>query len=257
MQGMLRSGLVSISYRELSAREILRLCVQAKLEGIEWGGDIHVPHGNLEIAREVSQWTRDAGIEIACYGSYFRCDGKLDFEPVLASALELGAPMIRVWAGNGEAETRAQTLENLEKACEMAASQKIKVATEYHENTQSGTRESCDFLGREIQNPNLQTLWQPLRRGAGMNAKVEENLEDLRALESRLSNIHVYEWRDIEAGKTRRFSLQKSVQWPRYIEELQKMKGNRWLLLEYVPDDNPDFLGREADALRALLNNQK
>ena len=253
MDFMLLPGLCSISFRELSPREIIALCAQHGLQGIEWGGDIHVPHGEVETAREVGKMTRDAGIEVAAYGSYYRCDGKLEFEPVLASALELGAPLIRVWAGNGEAGTRAQTIENLQKACEMANVEHILIATEYHGGTQTQTRESCDFLLREFGNSNLQTLWQPLRRGAGMNAKIEENLEDLRAVASRLSNVHVYEWRDIQAGKTQRFSLQKSPQWPRYLEELQKIGGDRWLLLEYVPDDNPQFLEREANALRSAL----
>ncbi len=249
---MLRPGLVSISFRELSPRKIVDLCAQCRLEGIEWGGDIHVPHGNLEIAREVQKMTRDAGIEVAAYGSYYRCDESLDFEPVLASALELGAPLIRVWAGNGEAETREKTLENLEKACEMASAQNIEIATEYHGGTHTQTRESCADLLQSLQNSGLKTLWQPLRRGGGMNAKTSENLEDLQAAAPRLSNVHVYEWRDIETGKTKRFSLKNSVQWPKYIQELQKMKQDRWLLIEYVPDDNPTFLAREADALREM-----
>jgi hypothetical protein len=45
---MIRTGLVSVTFRQLSAEEIIKLVVCAGLEGIEWGGDIHVPHGDLK-----------------------------------------------------------------------------------------------------------------------------------------------------------------------------------------------------------------
>ena len=49
-----------------------------------------------------------AGLRVASYGSYWRCAG--DFAPVLASARELGAPRVRIWAGEvGSRDvTRAQ-----------------------------------------------------------------------------------------------------------------------------------------------------
>ncbi len=97
-QKVLLPGLVSVSFRALSPREITGACLEAQVRGIEWGGDVHVPPGDLENARAVGQMTRDAGLQVAAYGSYFRCDGS-DFEPVLETALAVGAPLIRVWAG--------------------------------------------------------------------------------------------------------------------------------------------------------------
>lgn len=249
---MLHPGLVSISYRELAPREIIGLSVEAQLQGIEWGGDIHVPHGNVQLAREVGEMTRDAGLQIAAYGSYYRCGGALEFERVLESATQLGAPLIRVWAGDENAEFE-NVAENLRVICALAKAQNIDIVTEYHGGTLTETREGTARLLNELSDSNLQTLWQPLRRGAGMNLKIQENLEDLRAVAPVLSNIHVYEWRDIEAGKTKRFSLQNSAQWPTYIEELKRLGGERWLLLEYVPDNDPSALRGEAAALRQLL----
>jgi len=107
-----------------------------------------------------------------------------------------------------------------------------------------------------VGHPNLKTLWQPLRRGPGLNAKIKENLEDLRDVAPYLSNVHVYEWRDIEVGKMKRFSLQKSVQWPQYIEELNRIGGDRWLLLEYVVDDEPERLPMEARSLRSMIEGE-
>ena len=249
---MLRPGLVSISFREQSPREILDLCVESQLQGIEWGGDIHVPHGDLQTAREVGQMTRDAGLEVACYGSYYRCGGVLEFERVLESAIALGAPLIRVWAGQ-DGDEFASVAANLRQICELAAQQNIGIVTEYHGGTLTETREGTARLLTELSDAGLKTLWQPLRRGAGMNLKMTENREDLRAVAPHLSNVHVYEWRDIEAGKTKRFSLKNSAQWPGYIEELKAIGGDRWLLLEYVPEDRPEALRDEAAALIQLI----
>lgn len=52
-----------------------------------------------------------AGLRVVAYGSYYHvgCQGQEgipNFEDVLETALELGAPLIRVWAGNtGSHET--------------------------------------------------------------------------------------------------------------------------------------------------------
>ena len=69
---MVIPGLVSVSFRRLSAGQVVKLCENAGLQAIEWGGDIHVPAGDLKCAREVSRMSCDAGMEITAYGSYFR-----------------------------------------------------------------------------------------------------------------------------------------------------------------------------------------
>lgn len=44
-------GLVSISFRNRTAEEIIEAVKNAGLNAIEWGGDVHVPHGNVSRAR--------------------------------------------------------------------------------------------------------------------------------------------------------------------------------------------------------------
>ncbi|MCU0793379.1 MAG: sugar phosphate isomerase/epimerase [Opitutaceae bacterium] len=108
---MIHPGLVSITFRKLSPVEIVGLVRKAGLRGIEWGGDVHAPHGDIGRAREVRALTEDAGLKVAAYGSYYRAGWSeangLSFKHVLDSAVELGAPTIRVWPGNkGSAEMR-------------------------------------------------------------------------------------------------------------------------------------------------------
>ncbi|MHC4505194.1 MAG: sugar phosphate isomerase/epimerase family protein, partial [Planctomycetota bacterium] len=98
---MIRSGLTSITFRKLSPEEIVRLTAEAGLDGIEWGGDVHVPPGEVDTARRVASMTSEAGLAVSSYGSYYRVghDEPGLFAPVLETAIALGAPIIRVWAG--------------------------------------------------------------------------------------------------------------------------------------------------------------
>src|SRR5688500_12319633 len=98
---MLIPGLVSVTFRQLAPQEIIALVVEAQLQVIEWGGDIHVPHGDTNQAEIVARWTKDAGLSVAAYGSYYRLatPDQTPFERIVATAVALGAPTIRVWAG--------------------------------------------------------------------------------------------------------------------------------------------------------------
>jgi 3-dehydroshikimate dehydratase len=62
---MFKTGLVSITFRRHSPEQIIAWVKQAGLDGIEWGGDIHVPHGNVTRASEVRAMTIDSGLTVA------------------------------------------------------------------------------------------------------------------------------------------------------------------------------------------------
>ena len=55
---MIKPGLVSITFRKLHPETIIALAMENTLAAIEWGGDIHVPHGNIAVARSVAKMTR-------------------------------------------------------------------------------------------------------------------------------------------------------------------------------------------------------
>src|SRR5512137_1553394 len=110
---MIKPGLLSITFRKHSPADIIALVRQAQLTSIEWGGDVHVPHGDLARAGEVARQTTDAGLQVSAYGSYYRLGQSetagLPFEKVLETAVALGAPTIRVWAGTvGSQQADAQ-----------------------------------------------------------------------------------------------------------------------------------------------------
>ncbi|MGA0333516.1 MAG: hypothetical protein ACO3N7_00525 [Kiritimatiellia bacterium] len=74
----LRSGLVSITFRKISASQLIEEVVKAGQQGIEWGGDVHVPHGDTRKAEQVARWTRDAGLETAAALLEFVKDDSLE-----------------------------------------------------------------------------------------------------------------------------------------------------------------------------------
>ena len=87
-----------------SVSEGIAIAKEAGLEGIEWWGNVHVPHGNTVVYAKVKALPQSPGLEVTYYGSYYRpgvseAEG-LSFSTVLDTAIALGAPTIRIWAGN-------------------------------------------------------------------------------------------------------------------------------------------------------------
>ena len=253
---MISPGLVSITFRALSPAEIVALVRQGGLRGIEWGGDIHVPHGNLTRAREVRELTHEAGLTVAAYGSYYRAgQGEatgLPFASVLDSAVELGAPVIRVWAGttgsaSSSPEVRAQVVADLRRIAALAAAAQIGVALEFHNGTLTDTAESAVRLLAEVDQPNLSSYWQP-----PLDRATDDCLRDLRSLLSRLSHVHVYHWRG--PAMVRLPLAAGAERWRNFLELAATAPGDRYAMLEYVEADTPANFLRDAATLKSWLS---
>ena len=67
----MKQGLVSVSFRELSVKEIIKLAKENNLKYIEWGGGPHVPMGNVKLARKVRSLMHGSGIKCASYCSNY------------------------------------------------------------------------------------------------------------------------------------------------------------------------------------------
>ena len=51
----MNTGIASITFRQLTAEQIIALCRENALQSIEWGGDVHVPHGDIAVAEKVGE----------------------------------------------------------------------------------------------------------------------------------------------------------------------------------------------------------
>jgi len=250
-------GLVSVTFRGLPLREIVALAAQARLAGIEWGGDIHVPHGDLAGAREVARMTREAGLAVAAYGSYYEVgeseSAGLSFARVIETARVLGAPLIRVWAGKrGSADTdtayRRRVVDESRRIAGEAAGAGIGVAFEFHCGTLTDSTDSATALMAATAPAGMRCYWQP-----PLGWTQAERLASLNRLKPHLANLHVYHW--LDSGE-RRPLTEGAGPWLAYLRAAAPIAagGPRWAMLEFVRDDSPARLSDDAAVLVRLIS---
>ena len=249
----LKTGLCSITFRQLSVDEIIKLVQKASLDGIEWGGDIHVPHGDLKTAREVAKKCCAADIEISSYGSYYRCETEdpITFREVAETAVALGAPMIRIWAGKlgsaaASAVEREKVVDDLVKCAEIASELKVQIGLEKHGGTLTDTTESTALLMRELAGTGIKFYWQP-----GVGADIENLLPELEMMLPVLGNFHVFHWKMTE--KLERLALADGIDdWNMFFNIAGRNVGTYWALMEFVAENSPQQFLEDAAVLNRL-----
>lgn len=247
---MLSTGLVSVTFRQLSPLEIVNLVKQAGLDAIEWGGDIHIPHGDIAKAREVAKMTVDGGLEVACYGSYYRLgrDENPSFDKVLETAIACGAPLIRVWAGNKKSVNadnyyREFIAADARRVCDAAQSAGILITVEHHCDTLADTAASAVQLMKEVDHPAFRTHWQPQ-----VGISTDDSISHLENMIPWLSNVHVFQW--IKSYSDRYPLADGEEAWKRYITTTASSGRDHYLLMEFVIGDDPEAFLRDAADLR-------
>ncbi len=243
------TGLVSISFRSLSPRELLDAVSNTGLEAVEWGGDVHVPSGKPEIAREVKQLTAERGIVPASYGSYYKIGASpvSDFDGVLASADALGADIIRTWAYNkgseevSDAEYRA-VVADARRICDMAKDK--TVCLECHNWSLTDDYNAALRFIRDVDRENFATYWQP-----NQFRDTAYNLAAAKALAPLTRSVHVFSWE----GDTRLPLEAHADRWARYIDVLRTAREDMPFMLEFMHDDRISTLSFAAETLREWL----
>ena len=243
---MLFSGLASVTFRKLSPAQIIDLVVQGQLDGIEWGGDIHVPPGDLATARQVRRMTLDAGLQVLSYGSYYRVahDDPATFDSILEAAVALGAPTLRVWAGrrgsaDADAAYRDLVAWDSRRIAELAAEQGVFVAYEYHSGTLTDEPASTKALLEKVAHDNMGTYWQ-------IYGDADSALQALDTVLPWLRNVHAYYNVDGE----RRLMADGQADWQRYLKKIASSGRDHAVMIEFVKDESTEFFLREAATLR-------
>jgi sugar phosphate isomerase/epimerase len=242
-------GLTSITFRSLDAEKIIALVRDAGLDGIEWGGDIHVPPDGPDAnkrAEYISAKTIEAGLKVLSYGSYYKlCTGQ-DFSGVLRTAHALKAPIIRVWAGNlgstaADEGHYQKVSEEFRDISARAADYGIKVALEYHRGTLTDTCESAKKLIDMTNHKNAFLYWQP-----NPDLPVTEHYREIKTLLPRIIQVHVFQW---EKNNVRRPLDEGKKVWQEYMHLLGADKN---YIMEFVKDDSVECFRSDAVILSKL-----
>ncbi|MEM9399654.1 MAG: TIM barrel protein [Verrucomicrobiota bacterium] len=249
-------GLVSATLRQLPPSEVIDIATQANLRKIEWSADRHVPHGELDVASKVQKQSSEAGMEIICYGSYYRIgsseEEKLSFETILTTAQVLKAPTIRVWAGiQASAFTstshRKWMVDETKRICQKAGEAATNVALEYIRDTMTDSLEACLSFIDEVNEPNLLTLWQPQEK---VNA--EDCMDELDCLVDCLAHIHV-NTRDLSNGE--RINVEEAdAFWPPILHAFAENRKPTNLLIEFVKTNSKEQLMDDAVTLQRWID---
>ena len=245
------TGLTSVTFRQKKAEEIVALAAASGLDGIEWGGDIHVPVGDRETARNAAYLTQSAGLKVLSYGSYYRLNQVEDFTKVLETTYELGAPNIRIWAGelspeNADRTSYLKAAEELSSLCAKAQNYGIQVSLEYHRNTLTETAASTLKLIKLASCKNLRSYWQP-----NPDISHNENCRELLLVKPYLSNIHTFHWK----GNNIRYPLiEGHSEWLDYIRIADLKPDVSAYILEFVKDDRVNNFEEDAKELIKLLS---
>lgn len=240
-------GMTSVTFRNKSIEEVIEITKQSPLTAIEWGGDAHVPDVNA--AKRAAQLTKNAGLKIASYGSYYRVgkDSIQRFDEVLDVAKMLGAPIVRIWCGDipSEDTPKERFLEyvrDIKEVAKRAAKDGIIIASEYHNGTYNDSPESALRLIESIGMANYRTYWQTLSFD-------ERDVESLTKLLPYVETIHVFAWN----RRGRRYSLRKHADKWRSIIELSR-DSNVNYIMEFVKGDSDRRFLKDAETLADLYN---
>ena len=247
----MKTGLVSVSFRKLTVEELIEAVKDAGLDGIEWGGDIHVPHGDVEKAKYVAKLMKEAGLETLSYGSYYYPGDHAveDFQGVIDCAVALGTKVIRVWAGGKTLsevtpEYRARIIADTKAISDMAKPYGLTVAYEYHQYTLTETLESALQAVKEVDKENMGTYWQP-----SIFVSHEENMEALRQVLPYAKNMHVFYWGEDYT----RFTLKEGVEeWKEYMALAKTQPNIGAAMLEFIKDDSIEQMKKDAATLNKL-----
>ncbi len=250
---MVNLGLVSISFREHTPAQIVAAMKEANLTHVEWGGDVHVPCGDLARADEVRKMTEEAGLTVAAYGSYYRLgEGQTDKrEAVLATAERLGTRLVRIWGGTLPSkdvtpEKRAELLAEAREFALMAEKKGITLALECHGNTVTDEYHyGIEFIN-DVGSPAFRSFWQP-------NQVYDHayNVEAARAYLPYAHHLHVFSW---EGGKKYPLAYHTD-RWRDYFSVYAEKEFNA--MLEFMHDGLIETLAPTVGELREILAHLK
>jgi 3-dehydroshikimate dehydratase len=176
---------------------------------------------------------------------------------VLETAIALGAPAIRVWAGRGSsadatAGYRRHVATVIAQAADTASAQDVTINLEYHSNTLTDTAPSALKLLDEVASWRSTTRL-PVRSyyQSHRATPADEALEAVQALREHLVHVHVFA---LDADGRRLPLAARADLWQPLFAELATDDRTYHAQLEHVADDDPAQLRQDAATLLTWLD---
>ena len=246
------TGLVSVSFRTHSPREILHAMKNLGLSVIEWGSDIHAPYNDAERLCEIVALQEEFGIRCSSYGTYFKFFKTPieELEGYILAAKQLGTDRLRIWCGPKSGadmtpEERDELLALCRKAEAMARAHGVILCLECHKKTFTERLSDALWLMEQINSPHFRMYWQPFQW-----LSAEENLDYAKAIAPYTEYLHVFNWK----GEDMLPLGDALEEWRSY---LAAFSTPRTLLLEFMPDGRIESLPVEAEALTRITGGEK
>lgn len=251
-------GLCSVSFRDVAPSKIINQCKTLGIQAIEWGGDVHLPPGDMSGANKIRNRCQDSGISCPSYGSYYRVGETPpgNFKVVLNTAVALGCETIRVWAGSQGPDAKLiyfkHVASDADRIARIATDAGLTVSFEYHRDSLTETAESRLRLEGEIKHPGIRYYWQP---PLGLDTTI--SLRGLESIGSALSNVHVFNWipEKNNPAKAVRMSLSDGRDlWAEYLGYISGVAGpTRYCYIEFVRGDSFAQLADDWRILSTLI----
>ncbi|MDI2033468.1 sugar phosphate isomerase/epimerase family protein [Paenarthrobacter nitroguajacolicus] len=243
----LTPGICSVTLRSHGIEGVVRISAEAGLAGIEWGTDVHV--SDAASAARAKEATGSAGMTVLSLGSYYRCGAFGDFDRVLELATGLGAPRVRVWAGElGSAGASQEhwdsVVKDTQRIAGLAAERGVAVAFEYHGNTLTDSPATTLELLDRVDHPNVGTYWQP-----AVGLSDQEAIDSLHQVLPHVVGVHCFSW----GPSAERFPLRnRAMLWQTVTEILRDNGKDLDVMLEFVEDDLPENVHSDAAFLHSI-----
>ena len=241
-------GLVSVSFRQLSVLEIIKLIKAEGMSLVEWGSDVHAPKDDIEKLEQIAELQKEYGIKCSSYGTYFKVGTTPveELESYIKAAKILGTDVLRIWCGDKDSENYSESekqnlFEECKKLSEIAEQNGVVLCLECHGWTYTNRLSSALEVMEAVNSDNFKMYWQP-----NQFRSYEENLEYAEKIAKHTVNIHVFNW----DGEDKFPLIEAKEKWQEY---LKKFSGNENLLLEFMPDGKPESLKKEYAALKEIV----
>lgn len=247
----MKLGMTSLTLRNHTVADVIQCAKNANLSGIEWGvSDEHLPLCDVARAEEIKELSREAGLEIFSLGSYCDMDDREICDRTLDTAVILGAPIIRIWAGTKYSrdcsdEYKKMIVENTIYLAEKAEKHNIVIGFEYHASTLAENPDAAIWLVKAVNRNNVGLYWQP-----DYNLSPEENrLDRDRVLPFCIGNLHIQNYSE-ECSYQPLSEIEDVLHL--YYDDL-KHEDYR-LMIEFVKDGKVESLNADAETLKKVIS---